>query len=171
MTETTDTTDTTELTKSYGRPTYSRWLRLIPALILVLVALAGCAEGEAPPAAICDTYSRSLFMAQLSLPKGSTGNDERGTRNEGWTMATSHPLPATRYPLPTNNYQLEKAMSGNVVDEFRQQEAEQLASERKYNQWSRTLLKLMIAEYEQKLLASDLPVDDEETVFWYDLER
>ena len=62
-------------------------------------------------------------------------------------------------------------MSGNVVDEFRQQEAEQLASERKYNQWSLTLLKLMIAEYEQKLLASDLPVDDEETVFWYDLER
>lgn len=61
-------------------------------------------------------------------------------------------------------------MSGNVVDEFRQQEAEQLASERKYNQWSRTLLKLMIAEYEQKLLASDLPVDDEETVFWRDLE-
>ena len=64
-TETTGTTGTTELTKSYGRPTYSRWLRLIPALILVLVVLAGCAEGEAPPAAICDTYSRSLFTAQL----------------------------------------------------------------------------------------------------------
>ena len=62
-------------------------------------------------------------------------------------------------------------MSGNVVDEFRQQEAEQLASERKYNQWSRTLLKLMIAEYEQKLLASDLPVDDEEPMFWSDLQR
>ena len=62
-------------------------------------------------------------------------------------------------------------MSGNVVDEFRQQEAEVLANERKYNHWSRTMLKLMITEYEQKLLASDLPVDDEEPMFWSDLQR
>ena len=62
-------------------------------------------------------------------------------------------------------------MSGNVVDEFRQQEAEVLANERKYNHWSRTMLKLMIAEYEQKLLASDLPVDDDESLFWNGLQR
>ena len=29
------------------------------------MALASCAPGEAPPAAICDTYNRALFTTQL----------------------------------------------------------------------------------------------------------
>lgn len=44
-----------------------RWLhlsRLLP-LALLLVAATACAPGEAPPAAICDTYSRALFTTQL----------------------------------------------------------------------------------------------------------
>lgn len=32
---------------------------------LLLVALSACAPGEAPPAAICDTYDRALFTTQL----------------------------------------------------------------------------------------------------------
>lgn len=60
-------------------------------------------------------------------------------------------------------------MSGNVIEEFQQQEAEQLASERKYNRWSRLMLEVMIAEYEQKLMSSDLPVDDDKRFFGSDL--
>jgi hypothetical protein len=44
-----------------------RWPR-IPRFLpfaLLLVALAACAPGEAPPAAICDTYDRALFTTQL----------------------------------------------------------------------------------------------------------
>ncbi len=57
--------ETTEPTESYERPTYTRWLRFVPNVMLALLVLAGCAEGEAPPPAICDTYGRSLFTAQL----------------------------------------------------------------------------------------------------------
>jgi len=32
---------------------------------LLLIVLAACAPGEAPPAAICDTYDRALFTTQL----------------------------------------------------------------------------------------------------------
>ena len=38
--------------------------RLLP-LVLLLAILSACAPGEAPPAAICDTYSRALFTTQL----------------------------------------------------------------------------------------------------------
>ena len=38
--------------------------RLLP-LALLLAFLSACAPGEAPPAAICDTYSRALFTTQL----------------------------------------------------------------------------------------------------------
>lgn len=34
-------------------------------LTAFLLALSACAEGEAPPDAICDTYSRALFTTQL----------------------------------------------------------------------------------------------------------
>lgn len=40
------------------------FFRFAPALLL-LAFLAGCAPGEAPPAAICDTYDRALFTTQL----------------------------------------------------------------------------------------------------------
>ncbi|MCP5345227.1 MAG: hypothetical protein H7A05_11455 [Pseudomonadales bacterium] len=56
--------------------------------------------------------------------------------------------------------------SGNAVDAFRQQEAEQLVSARKYNWWSRVLVQLLITEYESKLMASDLPVEEERSAFW-----
>ncbi len=38
--------------------------RLLP-LALLLAFLSACAPGEAPPAAICDTYNRALFTTQL----------------------------------------------------------------------------------------------------------
>ena len=40
------------------------FFRFMPVLLL-LAFLAGCAPGEAPPAAICDTYDRALFTTQL----------------------------------------------------------------------------------------------------------
>ena len=52
-------------TTTYQKRPPQKWARLVPIVVLVLVVLAGCAEGEAPPDAICDTYSRSLFTAQL----------------------------------------------------------------------------------------------------------
>lgn len=44
-----------------------RWPRLSRFLsfALLLVVLAACAPGEAPPDAICDTYGRALFTTQL----------------------------------------------------------------------------------------------------------
>lgn len=41
-----------------------RFIRFLPLLAL-LVFLSACASGEAPPAAICDTYDRALFTTQL----------------------------------------------------------------------------------------------------------
>ncbi len=38
--------------------------RALPA-VLLMVVLASCAPGEAPPPAICDTYDRALFTTQL----------------------------------------------------------------------------------------------------------
>ena len=63
--EMSDMHEISETTESYERPTYTRWLRFVPIVMLALLVLAGCAEGEAPPPAICDTYGRSLFTAQL----------------------------------------------------------------------------------------------------------
>ncbi|MCZ7673911.1 MAG: hypothetical protein M5U34_45685 [Chloroflexi bacterium] len=50
-----------------GILTGRRWPRLSHFLLfaLFLVALSACAPGEAPPAAICDTYDRALFTTQL----------------------------------------------------------------------------------------------------------
>jgi hypothetical protein len=43
---------------------WPRLFRFLPFTLLLLV-LAACASGEAPPAAICDTYDRALFTTQL----------------------------------------------------------------------------------------------------------
>ena len=51
--------------ETYRQPISGKWLRLIPLFVLVLLVLVGCAEGDTPPDAICDTYDRSLFTAQL----------------------------------------------------------------------------------------------------------
>ena len=43
--------------RRYGR----RWV----AMLVLLIILAACAPGDAPPPALCDTYGRSLFTTQL----------------------------------------------------------------------------------------------------------
>lgn len=61
-------------------------------------------------------------------------------------------------------------MSDNVLDQFRQQEADSLALAVQLNRWSLALIEQMIADLEQKLVASDLPVDAEPTdPFWEEL--
>ena len=58
-------------------------------------------------------------------------------------------------------------MSNKLLDQFRQQEAENIALSVKLNRWSLVMIEIMIAEQEQKLVASDLPVDDErEDALW-----
>lgn len=66
--------------------------------------------------------------------------------------------------------------SNNILSEFQQQEAENTAMQMKFNRWSLVMIELMIQEQEQKLLASDLPVDGDEHSgpvagdnFWEDL--
>ncbi|NLF65308.1 MAG: hypothetical protein GX579_11995, partial [Chloroflexi bacterium] len=46
------------------RPGRRHALRLLP-LALLVVLIASCAPGDAPPPGVCDTYSRSLFTTQL----------------------------------------------------------------------------------------------------------
>ena len=53
-------------------------------------------------------------------------------------------------------------MSNKLLEQFRQQEAENIALSVKLNRWSLVMIEIMIAEQEQKLVASDLPVDTEE---------
>lgn len=61
-------------------------------------------------------------------------------------------------------------MSDNVLDQFRQQEADSLALAVRLNRWSLALIEQMIADLEQKLVASDLPVDAEPAdPFWEEL--
>lgn len=62
-------------------------------------------------------------------------------------------------------------MSNNkLLDQFRQQEADNIALSVKFNRWSRVMVEVMIQEQEQKLVASDLPVDIEDgKSFWEDL--
>lgn len=47
-----------------NRRRWPRPSRVLP-FILLMAVLAACAPGEAPPAAICDTYDRALFTTQL----------------------------------------------------------------------------------------------------------
>mgnify|MGYP001486976478 FL=1 len=61
-------------------------------------------------------------------------------------------------------------MSNKLLDQFRQQEAENIALSVKFNRWSLVMIEIMIAEQEQKLVASDLPVDAEEAdSFWEEI--
>ena len=42
--------------------------RLLPLMVMGLLAVivSACAPGETPPAAICDTFARSLYTAQIA---------------------------------------------------------------------------------------------------------
>ncbi|MGB1249613.1 MAG: hypothetical protein ACPG8W_03205 [Candidatus Promineifilaceae bacterium] len=58
----------------------------------------------------------------------------------------------------------------NLREQLRQQEAESLAQSVQFNRWSLVMIELMIHEQEQKLVASDLPVDsDAHDDFWRDI--
>lgn len=62
-------------------------------------------------------------------------------------------------------------MSNKLLDQFRQQEADTIALSVKFNRWSLVMIDLMIQEQEQKLVASDLPVDGdgEQDNFWEEI--
>jgi hypothetical protein len=61
-------------------------------------------------------------------------------------------------------------MSNNLLDGFKRQEAESIASSVKLHRWSSVMIELLVWEQEQKLLASDLPVDEERPDnFWEEL--
>jgi hypothetical protein len=61
-------------------------------------------------------------------------------------------------------------MNTKFLDQFRQREAENIAQSVQFNRWSRVMVAVMISEQEQKLVASDLPVDAEEgDAFWEEL--
>ncbi len=52
-------------------------------------------------------------------------------------------------------------MSDDVMEQFQQQEAENIALSVKFNRWSLVMIGVMIQEQEQKLVASDMPGDSE----------
>ncbi len=62
-------------------------------------------------------------------------------------------------------------MSNKLLDQFRQQEADNIALSVQFNRWSRVMIEVMIREQEQKLVASDLPVDadSEQNNFWEEI--
>ena len=62
-------------------------------------------------------------------------------------------------------------MSNKLLDQFRQQEADNIAFSVQFNRWSRVMIEVMIREQEQKLVASDLPVDadSEQNNFWEEI--
>jgi hypothetical protein len=61
-------------------------------------------------------------------------------------------------------------MSNKPLDQFRQQEADNIALSVKFNRWSLVMIAHMIREQEQKLVASDLPVDlDRGDNFWEEI--
>ena len=61
-------------------------------------------------------------------------------------------------------------MSDDVMKQFQQQEAENIALSVKFNRWSLVMIGVMIQEQEQKLVASDLPVDSEsQNNFWSEI--
>ena len=58
----------------------------------------------------------------------------------------------------------------NLREQLRQQEAESLAQSVQFNRWSLVMISVMIHEQEQKLVASDQPVDtDRDDNFWADV--
>ncbi len=62
-------------------------------------------------------------------------------------------------------------MSNKLLDQFQQQEADNITLSVKCNRWSIVMIDLMIQEQEQKLVDSDLPVDidGEQDNFWEEL--
>lgn len=62
-------------------------------------------------------------------------------------------------------------MSNKLLDQFRQQEADTIALSVKFNHWSLVMIAQMIHEQEQKLVASDLPVDmdSDQDSFWEEI--
>ncbi len=62
-------------------------------------------------------------------------------------------------------------MSNKLLDQFRQQEADNIALSVKFNRWSLVMIEIMIQEQEQKLVASDLPVDGDGELdnFWQEI--
>ena len=62
-------------------------------------------------------------------------------------------------------------MSNKLLDQFRQQEADNIALSVKFNRWSLVMIETMIQEQEQKLVASDLPVDSDGELdnFWEEI--
>lgn len=62
-------------------------------------------------------------------------------------------------------------MSNKLLDQFRQQEADNIALSVKFNRWSLVMIEVMIQEQEQKLVASNLPVDGdgEPDNFWEEI--
>lgn len=62
-------------------------------------------------------------------------------------------------------------MSNKLLDQFHQQEADNIALSVKFNRWSLVMIEVMIGEQEQKLVASDLPVDGDgdQDNFWEDI--
>lgn len=58
-------------------------------------------------------------------------------------------------------------MATTVLEQFQQQETDNIALSVKFNRWSLILIEQMIREQEAKLVASDLPVDTGgEDNFW-----
>jgi hypothetical protein len=62
-------------------------------------------------------------------------------------------------------------MSSKLLDQFRQQEADNIALSVKFIRWSLVMIEVMIQEQEQKLVANDLPVDvdGEQDNFWEEI--
>lgn len=62
-------------------------------------------------------------------------------------------------------------MSHKDLERYRQQEADNIAFSVKFNRWSLVMIERMIQEQEQKLVASDLPVDgqDDQEYFWEEI--
>jgi hypothetical protein len=59
-------------------------------------------------------------------------------------------------------------MSSKLIEQFQQQEAENIALSVRFNRWSLVMVAVMIGEQEQKLVDSDLPVDIDsgKDTFW-----
>lgn len=57
-------------------------------------------------------------------------------------------------------------MSDTFMEQFRQSEADSIAHSMQLNRWSRVMIEVMIREQEEKLLASDQPVEEEDQGFW-----
>ncbi len=58
-----------------------------------------------------------------------------------------------------------------LIEQYRQQEADGIALSVKLNRWSLVMIELMIREQEQKLVATDLPVDMDsgQDKFWEEI--